>query len=79
MLDPTQIVKQAMVALTVQDAPPDTPKSAFDDLRDGGTLSRSLSGYQERAPQIEMAQLVEKAIIEEKHAILEASTGTGKA
>ena len=59
----------------------DVPKkstSAIDDLRNGGTLSRSLPGYQERSAQIEMAQLIEEAIQEEKHALLEASTGTGK-
>lgn len=51
---------------------------AVEDLRNGGTLSRSLPGYQERGPQIEMATLVEQAIAEEKHAILEAKTGSGK-
>jgi Rad3-related DNA helicase len=65
-----------------QAAPPTndaaTTKSVIDDLRDGGTLSRSLEGYQERAAQIQMAQLVETAIREEKHALMESATGTGK-
>jgi hypothetical protein len=45
------------------------------DLRHDGILSERLDGYEERAAQIEMAQVVAKALIEEKHAVLEASTG----
>lgn len=52
--------------------------AAVEDLRNGGTLSKSLPGYQERVPQIEMAQLVTQAIEDEEHAIIEAATGTGK-
>ncbi|MGH2481723.1 MAG: hypothetical protein ACRDHW_18890, partial [Ktedonobacteraceae bacterium] len=50
-----------------------------DDLREDGILSKRLEGYEERAAQVEMAQMVAKALIDEKHAIIEASTGTGKA
>jgi len=48
------------------------------DLRQGGVLSQHLDGYEERPAQVEMTQVVARALIEEKHALLEASTGTGK-
>lgn len=68
---------------TMEEEQPDEPTTepvctAVDDLRNGGTLSKSLPGYQERLPQIEMAQLVTRALEEETHAIIEAATGTGK-
>lgn len=49
------------------------------DLRQGGVLSLSLPGYEERPAQIEMALLVARSITENTPAIIEASTGTGKA
>ncbi len=49
------------------------------DLRHNGILSEQLDGYEERGAQVEMAQVVARALIEEKHAVIEASTGTGKA
>ncbi|HEY0752360.1 MAG TPA: helicase C-terminal domain-containing protein [Ktedonobacteraceae bacterium] len=49
------------------------------DLRQGGVLSVALSGYEERPAQIEMAALVAHSIAENVPAIIEASTGTGKA
>nr|BBH94757.1 hypothetical protein KTA_29560 [Thermogemmatispora argillosa] len=48
------------------------------DLRQGGILSRSLPGYEERPAQIAMAEVVARALEQERHAILEAATGTGK-
>ena len=48
------------------------------DLGHGGILSERLEGYEERPAQIEMATLVAQALTEERHAIVEASTGTGK-
>ncbi len=48
------------------------------DLGHGGILSERLAGYEERPAQIEMATLVARALTEEKHAIVEAATGTGK-
>jgi Rad3-related DNA helicase len=57
---------------------PAAKSQAVEDLRNGGTLSQSLPGYQERGPQIEMARLVGQAIQEERHAVIEAATGTGK-
>ncbi|HVU65763.1 MAG TPA: helicase C-terminal domain-containing protein, partial [Ktedonobacteraceae bacterium] len=50
-----------------------------NDLRQGGVLSRALPGYEERPAQIEMAALVARSITENTPAIIEASTGTGKA
>ena len=48
------------------------------DLWQGGILSRRLPGYEERPAQIEMATLVARALTEQKHAVIEAGTGTGK-
>lgn len=48
------------------------------DLRQGGALSNSLSGYEERPAQIEMARLVARSLNENSPALVEAGTGTGK-
>jgi len=48
------------------------------DLRVGGSLAQSLPGYEERPAQITMALRVADALSDEKHAVCEASTGTGK-
>jgi Rad3-related DNA helicase len=48
------------------------------DLTQGGVLSESLPGYEERAAQVEMAELVAQALESGQHAVIEASTGTGK-
>ncbi|MBO0778783.1 MAG: protein kinase [Ktedonobacteraceae bacterium] len=48
------------------------------DLRQGGVLSRSLPGYEERPPQVEMAGIVATSLSQSTPAIIEASTGTGK-
>jgi Rad3-related DNA helicase/serine/threonine protein kinase len=48
------------------------------DLRQGGVLSQSLPGYEERPAQIEMATVVARALTERVQAIIEAGTGTGK-
>ena len=48
------------------------------DLCQGGILSQSLPGYEERPAQIEMATLVAKSLSQSTPALLEASTGTGK-
>jgi Rad3-related DNA helicase/serine/threonine protein kinase len=48
------------------------------DLQQGGILSQSLPGYEERPAQIEMAMLVARALSENVPAIIEAGTGTGK-
>ena len=51
---------------------------SIEDLRHGGSLWQHLPGYRERPAQIEMAGLVCQALIEGRHALLEAGTGTGK-
>lgn len=48
------------------------------DLAQGGILSHSLPGYEERPAQIEMASVVSRSLLEETKAVIEASTGTGK-
>jgi Rad3-related DNA helicase/serine/threonine protein kinase len=48
------------------------------DLCQGGVLSLSLPGYEERPAQIEMASLVSQAITQYVPAVVEAATGTGK-
>src|SRR5579859_754655 len=54
------------------------PDRVSADLCQGGILSQSLPGYEERPAQIEMARLVARSLTENAHAIVEASTGTGK-
>src|SRR5215469_8259092 len=49
------------------------------DLRAGGILSQTLPGYEEREAQVQMAQCIADALESGEHAIIEASTGTGKA
>ncbi|MBN1233243.1 MAG: ATP-dependent DNA helicase [Candidatus Coatesbacteria bacterium] len=43
-----------------------------------GLLSRNLEGYEFRPQQLSMSLLVEKAIIENRYAMVEAGTGVGK-
>lgn len=47
-------------------------------LSQGGLLSQHITGYEPRPQQIEMADLVERCIASNRHAIIEAGTGTGK-
>ena len=56
----------------------DLGETVTHDLQHSGILSKQLGGYEERDAQIEMAQMVARALIEEKHAVIEAGTGTGK-
>src|SRR5256886_5744215 len=49
------------------------------DLCQGGILSQSLPGYEERPVQIEMATLVAHSLTQGTPTIVEAGTGTGKA
>ncbi|MEO8955513.1 MAG: helicase C-terminal domain-containing protein [Ktedonobacteraceae bacterium] len=49
------------------------------DLCQGGILSQSLPGYEERPAQIEMATVVARSLTQNIPAIIEAGTGTGKA
>lgn len=43
-----------------------------------GPFARELSGYELRGGQLQMAQLVERGILEEMHTLVEAGTGVGK-
>lgn len=43
-----------------------------------GPLAQQLEGYELRPSQVEMAETVKKALLEQRHALLEAPTGTGK-
>jgi len=48
------------------------------DFGNGGTISRHFADYQERVPQKEMANAVERCIKNQESAVIEAKTGTGK-
>ena len=49
-----------------------------DFLAPGGRLAARLAGWESRPQQLEMADLVARAIAERRHAIIEAGTGVGK-
>jgi ATP-dependent DNA helicase DinG len=53
-----------------------------DNLEDvfgsGGPFARVLRGYEPRAGQLQMAQCVERGILEGMHTVVEAGTGVGK-
>ena len=58
-------------------------QSAGPEMRDifgpGGLLERSMiGGYEHRAAQLEMAEVVHDAFMTKHHAVVEAGTGTGK-
>ena len=44
----------------------------------GGPIARALPGFEARPGQIQMAQLVERGILEGMHTVVEAGTGVGK-
>lgn len=48
------------------------------DLCQGGILDQQLAGYEERMPQVQMAELVATVLETSEHALIEAGTGTGK-
>jgi ATP-dependent DNA helicase DinG len=66
----TASTAEAMPALAALDVPvffgPDGP------------LAAQMYGYEQRPSQVEMAAAVRQAILEHKHALIEAPTGTGK-
>ncbi len=43
-----------------------------------GSLAKTLPGYQPRGGQLQMAQIVERGVLEGVHTIVEAGTGVGK-
>jgi len=54
---------------------PDTIDTVFSPE---GALARVLPGFEARAGQVQMAQLVERGFLEGMHTIVEAGTGVGK-
>lgn len=58
--------------------PEDSNRRSIVALRQGGLLAQHLPGYQERPAQLAMAELIEEALAQEQHALVEAPTGTGK-
>src|SRR6185437_15022340 len=44
----------------------------------GGPIARALPGFEPRPGQVQMAQLVERGILEGVHTVVEAGTGVGK-
>ncbi len=73
---PTEQAK--LVSVPLPSIPSDLQYRVEADLRQGGALSNSLSGYEERPAQIEMATLVARSLSANTPAVIEASTGTGK-
>jgi ATP-dependent DNA helicase DinG len=59
-----------------------TPKgleqAVVEVLGPGGTLEGHIPGFSHRAPQLEMARAVARALEGETHLLVEAGTGTGK-
>ncbi len=43
-----------------------------------GPIARSLTGFESRPGQVQMAQLIERGILENAHTLVEAGTGVGK-
>ncbi|MGC1106673.1 MAG: helicase C-terminal domain-containing protein [Candidatus Acidiferrales bacterium] len=57
------------------------PKTAItmaDVFGPGGMLAKCHPGYEFRAAQLEMAEMVDEAFARHQHALIEAGTGTGK-
>src|SRR6202522_4125236 len=55
------------------------PPTIADIFGPGGLLERCLgAGYEHRRSQLEMAEIVEEAFQNKRHALVEAGTGTGK-
>jgi ATP-dependent DNA helicase DinG len=44
----------------------------------GGVISQSFGGFEKRAEQVEMARVVQKALVDGRHLAVEAGTGVGK-
>src|SRR5205085_6347739 len=64
-----------------RDRPPGgrrAPRNAREVLGPGGVIAQKLPGYELREAQLAMAELVERALATERHAVIEAGTGTGK-
>lgn len=75
----TAVEQAEYASAPLPSTPSDLQYRVESDLRQGGALSSSLSGYEERPAQIEMATLIARSLSADTPAIIEASTGTGKA
>lgn len=70
--------------------PADQPSTIKDEMKEllaydlskffglSGPMAQQLPGYELRPSQLAMAEAIKKAILEQKHALIEAPTGTGK-
>jgi len=47
-------------------------------LSPGGVISQSFAGFEERSCQVQMARVVQKALADGRHLVVEAGTGVGK-
>ncbi len=61
-----------------RDEPAEERSTVRGILGPDGVLARRRPGYEPRAPQLQMAELVEQALADDQHAVIEAGTGTGK-
>ena len=87
---PTEVLPTAQINGNSRTQPPPKQKlplfsqvsslreTVIADLEQGGELSKSLPGYEERPAQVEMATQVAQSLTDNIPAIMEASTGTGK-
>jgi ATP-dependent DNA helicase DinG len=55
-----------------------TSSTIEDVFAPGGPIARALPGFEARPGQVQMAQLVERGVLEGVHTIVEAGTGVGK-
>ncbi|SMB94591.1 ATP-dependent DNA helicase DinG [Desulfonispora thiosulfatigenes DSM 11270] len=53
-------------------------KEGSETLKPGGIISSCYNNYEYRVEQVNMLKVVDKAFLENKHAIIEAGTGIGK-
>ncbi|HET9280544.1 MAG TPA: ATP-dependent DNA helicase [Candidatus Angelobacter sp.] len=59
-------------------APPNRLPTLHQFFAPGGLLSQAHPNYEFRRGQLQMAEVVERALAEKRHLIVEAGTGTGK-
>lgn len=57
---------------------PDTSLDIQEVFARGGFISRSLTGFEVRPQQVEMARAIQRALLDGRHLAVEAGTGVGK-